>query len=352
MAVFFLVNALLGAHPYRQRLEHIGGAEPASRAGLRARARRGRRDRPRQRLSCSHRRGSALRRHGSLRAPAHPGGLAVPRPARARLQLPRPGRADPQRPEGGRQSLLSPGAGLGPDAADHPGDRRHRDREPGGDHRRLLARKSGDPARSSAAARDRSHLPHPGRPDLHPTREPDSAFRSAGAGAYVPLVRRPRQRLWHCRFGHDGRDDGSFAVCCMEALALAAVGGLGSRLRLPFNRHRLFRRQPLQGSGRRLGPADARRIDVHPDVDLVARERHSHRQNAPRQHPNGRPHQNAGEVEAGASARNGGVPHQRPDLGAFVADAQSQAQQGLARARGAAERPHRDDAAHRSSQPI
>ena len=50
--------------------------------------------------------------------------------------------------------------------------------------------------------------------------------------------------------------------------------------------------------------------------------------------------------------RDGGVPHQRSDLGAFLADAQSQAQQGLARARGAPERPQRDDAARRRREPV
>ena len=37
-------------------------------------------------------------------------------------------------------------------------DRRHRDRQPGGDHRRLFAHRAGDPARPAAALRDPSHL--------------------------------------------------------------------------------------------------------------------------------------------------------------------------------------------------
>ena len=96
-----------------------------------------------------------------------------------------------------------------------------------------------------------------------------------------------------------------------------------------------------------LGGADVRR-----DVDLVARQRDPQRQDASRLDPDGRSHQDAAEVEAGARARDGGVPDQRPDLGALVADAQPQAQQGAARARGAPQRAHRDDAARRRRQPL
>ena len=105
-------------------------------------------------------------------------------------------------------------------------------------------------------------------------------------------------------------------------------------------------------SGWRLGSADARRIDVHPHVDLVARQRHPQRQDSSGQHPDARSHQDAGEVEAGAGAGYRGVPDQRPDLGAVLPDAQSQAQQGAARTGRAPERPHRDDAARRRREPV
>ena len=56
-------------------------------------------------------------------------------------------------PIGDRKSVLPPGAGALPDADDRAGDRGDRDRKPGGDHRRLFAGASGDPARPAAAAR-------------------------------------------------------------------------------------------------------------------------------------------------------------------------------------------------------
>ena len=56
--------------------------------------------------------------------------------------------------------------------------------------------------------------------------------------------------------------------------------------------------------------------------------------------PDAGPDQDAGEVEAGQGSGNGGFPHKRSDVGAVLADAQSQAQQGAARARRPFERPH------------
>jgi len=53
----------------------------------------------------------------------------------------------------------------------------HRDRQPGGHHRRVLARQPGDPARPVAAAGDRPHLGYAGRPDLHPARQQPVAAR-------------------------------------------------------------------------------------------------------------------------------------------------------------------------------
>ena len=52
--------------------------------------------------------------------------------------------------------LLYPGLGAATDGGAR--DRRHRDRQPGGDHRRLLAHAAGDPARPAAAPRDPAHL--------------------------------------------------------------------------------------------------------------------------------------------------------------------------------------------------
>ena len=92
-------------------------------------------------------------------------------------------------------------------------------------------------------------------------------------------------------------------------------------------------------------PLTHRRRDVRPDVDLVARQRNPAGSDASGRDPDAGPDQDAREVEAGQGSGNGGFPHQRSDLGAVVADAQSQAQQGAARARRPFERAHRDDPA-------
>ena len=68
--------------------------------------------------------------------------------------------------------------------------------------------------------------------------------------------------------------------------------------------------------------------------------------------PDAGPDQDAREVEAGAGPGNIGFPHQRSHIGPVVADAQSQAQQGAARARRAFERPQRDDPAGAPRQPL
>ena len=124
----------------------------------------------------------------------------------------------------------------------------------------------------------------------------------------------------------------------------AALALIGAFLSIDVG---LFHRQPLQGRGRRLGAPHARHGDVHPDVDLVARQRHLARSDASGLDPDAGPDQDAREVEAGPGPGNIGFPHQRSDLGPVVADAQSQAQQSAARARRAFERAQRDDPARR-----
>ena len=158
MVAFFAVNAVLGivhiasAWTILQALSPIPGLMfiyGSRHLGI---------HHPGQRLSGCDRRGGAVRRYGSFRPAADPGGLAFHRPAGADLQLSGPGRAYPQRPESGRQPLLSAGAGLGLGAAYSSVDRRHRDRKPGRDYGRLFARQPGDPARTAAAARNRPYL--------------------------------------------------------------------------------------------------------------------------------------------------------------------------------------------------
>ena len=90
-------------------------------------------------------------------------------------------------------------------------------------------------------------------------------------------------------------------------------GALAADLHVPAHRHQLLHRQPLQGARRRLGAADARLGDVHRDVDLAARQCAALAEDRTRLDPDCGSDQDAGEVEAGAGAGNGGVSDQRSD---------------------------------------
>ena len=105
-----------------------------------------------------------------------------------------------------RQSVLSALSRLGAHPDGGPGDDRHRDREPGGDYRRLFADQPGDPARLAAAVRNPPHLGAAGRPDLHAAGQRPAACLRAAPGRVVPLVERARFRLRHRRDRHHGGD--------------------------------------------------------------------------------------------------------------------------------------------------
>ena len=94
-------------------------------------------------------------------------------------QLSRAGRAGAGRSEGDRESVLSALSALGAAADGGAGDRRHRDRQPGGDHRRLFAHATGDPARPVAASGNPPHFGIAVRTDLYAAREHAAADRRA-----------------------------------------------------------------------------------------------------------------------------------------------------------------------------
>ncbi len=75
--------------------------------------------------------------------------------------------------------LMYPDWALDPDG--RAGDDRDRDREPGGDHRRLFADQPGDPARPVAAVRSAPHLGAQGRSDLHAAGQRAAPGRRAAA---------------------------------------------------------------------------------------------------------------------------------------------------------------------------
>ena len=71
-----------------------------------------------------------------------------------------------------------------------------------------------------------------------------------------------------------------------------------------------------------------------------------------RTHSDPRSHRHAQEIQADAGARNGDIPDQRSECRAHRVDAQSQAQQGIARARAGHLRQYRGSAAHRAGQTL
>ena len=114
---------------------------------------------PRRGLPGGHRRRGALCRSRPFRPRADPRRLALLRLPGAGPQLSRPGRAGPRRPGRRPRTPSSGSCPTGPclPLVD-PGHARHHHRQPGGDHRRLLADPAGGPARPAAAPRDPLHL--------------------------------------------------------------------------------------------------------------------------------------------------------------------------------------------------
>ena len=151
----------------------------------------------RRRIPRRHRRRGALRRSRPFRAQADPDGLALFRAAGARPQLFRSRRAGAGRPDGDRQPLLPPGAVMGALSHDRARHRRHDHREPGRDHRRLLADQPGGAARPPAPPPDQAHVGDAGRPDLHSAHQWAAACRRAPACRAVPSSNGlPRLMAW------------------------------------------------------------------------------------------------------------------------------------------------------------
>ena len=84
--------------------------------------------------------------------------------------------------------VLPARARMGSSAHGDPGDHRHRHREPGRHHRRVLAVAPGDPARAAAAPRNPPHVGIAFGPDLPAAGEHSAADRRGGAGRAVPLL--------------------------------------------------------------------------------------------------------------------------------------------------------------------
>jgi len=138
----------------------------------------------------------------------------------------------------------------------------------------------------------------------------------------------------------------------VEAMALAAMGLDSADLRLPRDRSILPRGQSHEGQGWRLGAAAARGMLDDRDVDLGSRHAPASGKDTSRLHPHSRIDRDAREVEADASPWHGDLPDQRPQCRADRLDAQSQAQQGVARAGAGDLRQQRGFAAHRPGKAL
>ncbi len=192
-------------HAHRRRSRRAQCLQPGLRRRLPEQEPADRAGHARRRVPCRDRRRSALRRSRPFRAEADPDRVAVLRAARLGDQLSRPGVARPLRPLGGGQPVLPHGAAMGALSDDRPRHRSDGDREPGGDHRRLLPDQPGGSARHPAAASDQAHLGDPGRADLHSPGQGAVAGRHAAPRRHVPLLRGARFGLWRRRRRHHAR---------------------------------------------------------------------------------------------------------------------------------------------------
>ena len=196
-----------------------------------------------------------------------------------------------------------------------------------------------------AAAHHPAHLGLACRPDLHSARDGSAAGRRAAAGRTVPHLERARFGLRHRGRHHHG--GGRAARLCrdMETVEMAAVEDRADAAAVHGRRsHLLFRQFPQTVRGR-LGAAAVRRDHGAADPDLAARQRNSDRQDPAHRGADRDAAAQPREKAAAQRAGHGGVSHQRSGFRADRAAAQSQAQQGAARAQRDPHHRHRRHAA-------
>ncbi len=205
MVVWFAVLARDGTVSHQGRPDRAGGDQSAVCDRVRAFPWHHRPGDAGPGVSGGDRRRGAVCRPRSFRPQADPGRLALFRAAGAADQLFRAGRAGAVRSFGDRKFVLPDGSGYPAAAAGGAGDGGDRDREPGGDHRRVFADPAGRATRPAAALRGSLHLGDPCRSDLPAAGQPDAVARRHPAGAVVPHLQRSRFGLWHRRLHHHGR---------------------------------------------------------------------------------------------------------------------------------------------------
>ncbi len=139
----------------------------------------------------------ALCRYGPFRARADQECLALFRLPCAPAELFRPGRGRALRSARDRQHLLRARAALGALPGRRARDDGHRDREPGGDLRRLLDHPPGGAARPGATHGNPPYLRDPTRPDLRAADQHHARHRRRADRADLQDLRRPGRGLWH-----------------------------------------------------------------------------------------------------------------------------------------------------------
>src|SRR5215204_7290533 len=124
-----------------------------------------------------------------------------------------------------RKSVLSLGARRIAAADDLAGHGRHRNREPGRDHRSLFSGGARNPTRHAAAPGDPAHLSLPCRPDLYSARYGTAANWRIAIGRDVSHFERAGLRLRHRGHYHHGRRWAFGLPRGVEALEVEALAG-------------------------------------------------------------------------------------------------------------------------------
>ena len=257
-----------------RNLEHRQGAgdSEGGRSDVRAAFRDGTRHRVVHRAgfgaACDHRRGGALRGHGSLRQAGDPHRVVQRCRARTGTQLFRPGRTAHHTTFGHRKSLLSLLSRLGPLSDGRACYRRDRHCFAGDDFRGVFDDAASDSTRLSAANADPPHVGANDGADLRAGGELDIAGSRRGRRCRIRQLDTSRVRLWGRCHGHNARDYAAHLLRTSLQLALSVVALRTGHRIFHGNRRGVLCCGDAQGARRRLVSAGIGRDRVlhHDDV--------------------------------------------------------------------------------------
>ena len=223
-----------------------------------------------------HRSRGALRGHGALRPRADHARLADPRLPRLHPQLHGPGRPC-SGPSGQHKQPVLPartGVGAAPDGL--PGRRGDRHRLTGRDHRRVLGREPGRPARLPSAAAHRVYLGRADRPDLRPVDQLAAPGHRPHARRHVQELSRAGLRVRRGRDRHDHDHDPAVLLRRPLPVAQTMVDRRARRRHPPHRGPPVLRRQPDQAAPRSMASAADRHRRVHRLYHLAEGPRTGH----------------------------------------------------------------------------